>query len=510
MENKHKSHESTVELGPVTRARQWISGLLDGGLSTTEKIIAKISILFLEFLEEIFGQSFYVKSKFENDFFTLPNSKIANLAASLKKDGFIKSLNIRRTFPDEPRAILAWADFGELILKSDTSASRYAEVNFLGGVDFKNTDKAALRCLGEAVERTCLGFYKKKDLVFGTFKELKNKAIDPKEFVAFSKEQLASEKFRHCRFDDQTRFGWVWGRSLISGKEILVPAQLAYVPYKYEKGEPVIRNTISTGAAAYTDYYETIYRATCEVIERDAFIIHYLNKLAPPVLDLENFHDKELQEINAKFKRYNLELYVLDVTTDIPAPTYVSLIIDRTGVGPAVTVSNKTDLNIKKAIKGSIEGCLRIYSGYRWKMEKLLDVNKIPEKWEQIESLSDRCFFWGQAKMLPEIEFFIKGPKKMINAELLDLGSRERLDLVLEYFKKNNMEVIAVDLTIPEARKNGFYVSKVLIPKLQPLHLSERHRYFGGERLYQLPIKLNYLKQPLREEELNQIPQPFA
>lgn len=500
------------ELKEVFPARVWLE-LTAAGNETNflERIILEAVAFLLEYIEEIIGHPFYISASLDEGLQIL-SPAVKNLAADLVKEGFSPLFRIFGNFPDEPKVMVVGGRFGDLIAKSDSGrTSRTADSGF-AGASFESYDKAAMRCLGEAVERTCLGFYKKSGLVFGSFRELGEGAINPREFVNFSEEQLKDKKNSRCRFDDDSKFGWAWGHSLIDGRKVLVPAQLVHVPYKYEMGEPIIRLPISTGAAAYTERDEALYRGVCEVIERDAFMIHYLNSLSPPVIDLAASADDDLRKIDKMFKRYNLELYVLDVATDIPVPTFVSLIIDRTGVGPAVTISNKTDLNSKKALIGSIEACTRIRSATRYirYMQRYQDLTNAKQHEFNVRSIQERLIFWSPREMAEKINFFTRGKRKSFEATLAPEKSGKRLEKVLEYFRKNNLEVIAADLTIPEAKRLDFFTFMVLIPKLQPLYLDERYRYWGGKRLQEVPVKLGYLKKPKSEAEFNQTPQPFA
>ena len=508
--------QNAAEPGFIMPAREWIKSVIernkksDNGFALDlEILILKSALYILSILENIVGRNLYIKQTTAENETANIDPAILTLAQNLINDGFLKYYYIQDDFPDEPKAITVSAQFGNLIDKSDSARPEYSSSG-VSGVDFASYGKALMRCLGEAVERTCLGFYKKKDLIYASFKELGDTAVNPKIFVNFSPTQLKDEKFLRCRFDENSRFGWTWGESLITGKKILVPAQLVYVPYKYEDKEPLIRRPISTGAAAYTNREEALYRGVCETVERDAFIIHYLNKISPPIIDLENSQDKDLKKIHEEFKRYNLELYVLDVTTDIPIPTFVTLIIDRTGIGPAVSVSNKTDLNNKKAIIGSIEGCLKVRSWTRRELLKKPDLAQIQQNVKNMFSLIDRCLFWTPVKMIKNIEFFTKGKKEPFVASEAPPTSKERLQKALQYFLTNKLEVIAVDLAIPEAKKHGFHAFMVSIPKLQPLYLDEKYPYYGGERLYNVPVKLGYFQSPKTEAKLNQIIQPFA
>ncbi|MDP3758109.1 MAG: YcaO-like family protein, partial [Candidatus Daviesbacteria bacterium] len=308
------------ELREVFPARVWLESLAAGGkLSFLKRIILEAIALLLGYFEEMIGELFYVSAPLNKDWQMLSPAVFKKIL-EIGEAGFFKSMNFHRTLPDEPRAVIATARFGELVFKSDGNKT---EPEGWSGADLESPEKAAMRCVGEAVERTCLYVYRDKDLVSGSFKELENRgAINPREFAAFSVSQLKNDKFSRCRFDENSRFGWAAGKSLITGKKVLAPAQLIYLSYKYKDQEPTIRQRISTGAAAYTDWEEALYRGICEVIERDAWMIHWLNELSPPRIDLENSPDEDLRKLTQIFRRKNLELHVLDITTDIPLPTF--------------------------------------------------------------------------------------------------------------------------------------------------------------------------------------------
>ena len=47
------------------------------------------------------------------------------------------------------------------------------------------------------------------------------------------------------------------------------------------------------------------------------------------------------------------------------------------------------------------------------------------------------------------------------------------------------------------------------MPDLQPLDADYQHRFLGGTRLYEVPVRLGYRERPPRLDELNPYPHPF-
>jgi len=83
-------------------------------------------------------------------------------------------------------------------------------------------------------------------------------------------------------------------------------------------------------------------------------MIYYLNRLKPRRFDLASSENKEIKSLYEISRRYNLEIFSLDIMTDLGIPSIVSVIIDRSGLSKAVSVGLKSNLNVEKAIIGSI------------------------------------------------------------------------------------------------------------------------------------------------------------
>jgi len=133
--------------------------------------------------------------------------------------------------------------------------------------------------------------------------------------------------------------------------------------------EPYIRHTTSNGAAAGSSWEHSVYSAFAEAIERDAFVIHYLNKLSPPQIDLRSINNKDIKKLLESYERYNLELYILDITTDIKVPVFLALVIDRAinkaGTGQAVSIDMISGFDVEKIIFDSMYSILRGMSTLR-------------------------------------------------------------------------------------------------------------------------------------------------
>ena len=347
-------------------------------------------------------------------------------------------------------------------------------------------------------------------MIVVSYRELKNRAIDIHTIVALSEKQKRNLKYNKFTFDDESRFAWVRGTSLKTGKTVLIPAQLIYLSYPYLRDDKIIYLPISTGAAGGFSLLSALRRGICEVVERDAFLIAYLNRLSPPNVDLKLLKNKEVDIWLQLFRRYRFELSVLDITSELGIPTFLSLVIDRTGIGSAISTGLKTSLNPLDAIIGSLKESQHPRSWIRNLVEtdptKLKSMNPAT-----IKTLDERALYWFPLEKISDIAFFLKQkPCKLKKYNFKKtMSEKEQLKQVLQKLWDHGMDAYFVDITLPKFRKLGYYVVKVIIPQLTPFYLNEEVPYFGGTRLYQVPKTIGLQKDVTTEDSLNLIPHPF-
>jgi len=135
---------------------------------------------------------------------------------------------------------------------------------------------AKLKAVAEAVERLAASQIP-YDAVCGTYKEVDG-AIHPDDLIQVLPERL--EKINWLkRFDESSRYLWVDGYEYFTGDKIKILADLVYYPYY-----PVykaVTTANSTGVATHQSIDLAIESAILELMERDAFIIHWLLEKTP-------------------------------------------------------------------------------------------------------------------------------------------------------------------------------------------------------------------------------------
>lgn len=416
----------------------------------------------------------------------------------------IKHINKIFEYHDDPK----FFHFGAVLQPISNDPKEENLSNSAGGYSFFSEDEALLKCLGEALERHCLRNYDKSNLVTSTYLSLSSKAIDPKVFINFSNAQREKRGFEMFNFNDSTMFSWIKGFDLINERTVFIPAQLVYLSYKLNEGEKWIYLPISIGAAGGSSVIATIVRGIYEIIERDAFLIFYLNKLSGMKIDLHSIADEKIKFCIKSIESYNLKLYCFEITAELRIPTFLSMVIDETGIGPAVSLGLRANLDPQTAILGSIQEALHSRGWIRRKVEDNPGILKKVKR-RHIETLEDRALLWYSKKNIIRLNSFLKQPKMKVKFKKNNYSFLEQLKSLLKTLKINNMNVFFVDVTLPIIQKAGYHVVKVLIPELQPFYLIEDFPYCGGERLYQVPKRLGLLNHETSEKSLNKFPHPF-
>lgn len=448
------------------------------------------------FLEKFLGRGVYFEAPKPDLKISPENSRLLSF---FKSKNIIENFGFGQNYPDEPRSF-------QFSVHTKGIGGK-AKGDWCGGHSLANLNEAVSKAISEAVERYSLYVWSEKNLVFGPYSELKSSgAVDPAIFAG-----VADRKIN----DENSIFGWTQARDFLSGQKVFVPAQLVYLTYP-KANEPVIYHTNTTGAACGRSFEEAAYRGLCEAIERDAWMITYFNKLSPPVVDLSDiskFKNPELIKLLNLFKRYNLEVYAVDMTTDIKIPTILGIVRDENS--PAkIAFGAKTCLDPEEAILGALMEAQRI----RLAVRRMFDEKSSGER---KEDLLYRAYLWNLPGKIKDLAFLWSGPTQNVeisifrNLEILksrnaEISAKEKLNKVLDELKNNNCNVFAKDVTIPEAKKLGFCVVKTLVPQLQPMHLHDAQPFLSGKRLYNVPVKLGYFENPKTIEELNKLPHPFA
>lgn len=425
----------------------------------------------------------------------------SQLATRLLKAGVIKSIRRVPVWADEPKFI-SW--ICQLEPSGDTA----------GGASVTDEKQAISAALSEGLERqiwfTQTDYF--KEPTKATVAEINKRGLylDPRKFVGFSDEQRNSSPELHMSETDV--YLWVKAQSLLHKNEVYVPAQVVTpVINPHKNNEPIIRSQITTGLATWSDVTKARLSGMLEVIERDAYMIMWLNQLQLPRLNLPALllvAPPSLKKIIADCEVYRLKLNVIQMITDAPTHAIAVVVEDESGVAPRFALGLSANQSLVRAVEHALLEALRGRRIYRYRIESR-------EVWDQETPVSsightERLFYWGVPDNARHLEFLTKG--KIIEPPLNAVWEKdvtvEHYARLLEWCRSSGYECVSVSMGSSKINVTNFYVEKVIMPDLFPTYLQERRQFLGGEkRIRGIPERFGYipLTKPFTER-----PHPFC
>jgi ribosomal protein S12 methylthiotransferase accessory factor len=364
--------------------------------------------------------------------------------------------------------------------------------------------EAELSALMESVERYSSMLVDQSRLCWSAYNDVKQRAVSPVDLVLYPDEQFDRQDFRCSRFSPHNKIPWIQGWDLYSGIPVLVPADFVYYPPLRQY--PLVLGN-SNGAAAHTDLVQAVLNGLFEVIERDAFLVMWLNKLSMPILDvkcLPFFFNESLNLI----KEFGLEVKLVDLTNDLNVPVVVAACYNRIEAKfPGLVVGAGAHLDPEVAIKKAL-----------FEMEfGLINVLEDPGKRkiihpDRISASYEHPFVYLNPKMRKHWGFMISSTRKSVLTRSIRrsfktnyLGSLKRIVRVLHSM---NHRPVYVDITPPDINRLGLFSVKVLITGLQPLYFMDNAR-LNLERLLTVRRYLGSGKKVVMASELNYAPHPL-
>jgi len=379
-----------------------------------------------------------------------------------------------------------------------------------GGV---STDRyiGIAKAMGEAVERYCSAFFDYNELPLSSFRDLRSPATPPHAYSLYTPEQHARGDLQWVPFNEDSIVCWTEGTSLVTRKQVMLPAAMVYVPYHYRlsAGEAPIAQPISTGLAAGCSFEEAALSGLCEVVERDAFTITWQAGLARPRIDPGTVPPSCL-DVLQRYRDAGLDVRIMDITSDIPVPTFMTIALGHAETSPAVAVAAATDPSAEVALLKSLEELAHTRKFAKQLMEYTPPI-PVEAGHPRVEDQRHHLRFYCPQSSKEHIAFASASDECRDFASVVDVaeaGAESALRAISGQIAALRMDVIACDLTTPDVRPLGLSVVRVAVPGMNPLFMGHKNRALGGARLYQVPERLGY--KGLRPGDAdNLFPHPF-
>jgi ribosomal protein S12 methylthiotransferase accessory factor len=366
--------------------------------------------------------------------------------------------------------------------------------------------------LGEAAERYAGACWHPDDIHYARRQDLEC-ALDPHQLVLYAPEQYATIPF--APYAEANVLGWVRFRSLVDHQQCFVPAIGTLLSYAPRTQEELLCPATSNGLAAGASLAEATLRAALEVIERDAFMITWLNKLPCEAINVFGHPERELVEMCRAYSRRGIEIRLYRVPTDQPCHVYAAIGL-RTGSNdlPAVTVGLAADMAPAPAARRAVLEVGQARPGLPMALRSL-DMRRRLETLvadpTNVTALEDHALLYTSPKAAKWLDFILDrpcGPGDWGGSRMPSVD--DQLQTLVEHARVTGGDVLCRDMTTPDIAPLGVHVARVVMPGFQPIDFGWAERRLGGDRLYELPRALGFATDRTRRDSLNAAPHPLA
>jgi ribosomal protein S12 methylthiotransferase accessory factor len=364
---------------------------------------------------------------------------------------------------------------------------------------------ALAAALGEAAERYSATHRPDDALVLASAAELGARAVDPSRFALFHRSQYAAAGFRYVPFTHDTRVHWVEGTSLADGRRAYLPAQLVFL--RPPDGEPPIGVATTNGVACGATREEAVFAGLCEVVERDAFMVAWRNRLSLPLLEWAS--SAGLTAIDRRFfAPAGLRHSVVDLTPLSGIPAALGIVRDRGAAGARLGIGAGCAASVEEAWRKALA---EAFSVHRWVGERAA-LGPIPSSADDVVTFDDHLLYYARPDRADQTAFLDASHTRRDVAEIPPLPGADaaaRIRSAVELLGARRVSAYAVDVTAPDVAEAGLHVVRVVAPELCALDVAHASRFLGGRRLYRAPLDAGLLGRERTVEELNHDPHPF-
>ena len=240
-------------------------------------------------------------------------------------------------------------------------------------------------------------------------------------------------------------------------------------------------HTDSNGCAAGNTRDEAIVQGFLELIERDAYAIWWYNRVQRAEVDLDQFDDFYVRDLQTQFAEAGRKLWVLDVTSDLGIPTYVAIMHWMQNGHENIEFGSGAHFDRRIALLRALT-----------ELTQFMSVGMMGGASGEKPSLD------GVTPLrLEDYPFLIPSDRPVVppapSLKLHD-NTRDQVIACVEIAARAGYDFLVLDQTRPDVEVP---VVRVLVPGLRHFY-----RRFAPGRLYDVPVKLGLLDRPRLESEL--------
>lgn len=432
--------------------------------------------------------------------------------------GLITRVEAQARGPEEPTP--PWLSTADLAHFDFRNAPRAERLNAGKG---STEAQSRLSAMGEALERYSAYHWDPSRVRVGPPSDT---AILPSDCVLHSPVQYAEGHLPYRVWSPETPTSWIEGEELPSGDPVDVPAGLVYLSWPLPRAEDHVAAVTSNGLAAGADLEHATLGALHELIERDALMITWLNRL-PAARIVAPEHGCHAAAIIRHYRRHGVSVRLYRVATDQAATVVLAVAVNPDGIEPVHVVGmGCAERPLAAVDKAVFELCqARPSEAVRFREQ---NPGERLRRHEDVIELEDHPLFHGLAAHRREFDFLDDDSEPVtlddIEPDAANAGQatppgdaadelsarRAELERLVAGLTASGCRVARVDITAQDIRPSGVRVVRCFATGLQPIHFGHGQARLGGRRLFEAPRRWGLRERDTDEASLNPCPHPLA
>lgn len=346
--------------------------------------------------------------------------------------------------------------------------------------------QAKTGALCEALERYSGVFRGGEFRVARTYSEFTDRVIHPNACMNFSEKQYeerdqwnashSNHDWVPMRFNEDREIDWTPVWSLTQSKTKYVPTAYCFYGYRLAPDHQFCRAD-SNGNAAGNTLEESILHGFMELVERDCIALWWFNRIRRAAIYFESFSLPYCAALHDYYQALGRDFWVLDISSDFDIPCFAAISAPKRTICRDLLLGFGAHFDPKIAL-------LRALTEMNQFLPNLLSGRSTRMKWRRGADL---------AFLYPDTSKPCKNLGDFRCYESDDF--REDVMTCVKIAESRGMETLVLNQTRPDV---GIPVAKVIVPGMRQLWAR-----FGKGRLYEVPVQMGWLKEPLSEEQLN-------
>jgi ribosomal protein S12 methylthiotransferase accessory factor len=325
---------------------------------------------------------------------------------------------------------------------------------------------ALLSGVGEAIERYAASLPDPDRVVWKRPDELRGAYLDPLTLPLYTNDQYRAKGFPCVRYKPRVRHPWVQGVWLGTDVKVWVPAILVFLSMAIESGQEFCQGT-SSGLAAASDLDEAAFRATLELIERDALLASWLTSTPGRRIELDSTCDPRLLDIVEAIVSLGATVETYLLPAGVYGATVLCLALGDGKAYPGVTIGLGTGVDARAALWSAV---LELgQTGPYLQRTMRSHTVPVPRAPASVRTMLDHAAYYFPSRRSRMFDR-IRGTEAPV--AMRDL-SRTRPATPLRHcasaLAASGIRVAIVDVTSADVATGPFRVARAVSPDLQPI-----------------------------------------